>query len=66
VSLARDQHDVAGRRTAQGLTDRQPSVADLEDLGAGTWRCPSTGDLYEETEGVLALTAPATAEEDDA
>lgn len=38
----------------------------LEELGAGTWRCPSTGDLYEETEGVLALTAPATAEEDDA
>ncbi|NCT91340.1 N-acetyltransferase [Cellulomonas sp. APG4] len=38
----------------------------LEDLGAGTWRCPTTGDLYEETEGVLALTAPATAEEDDA
>ena len=31
----------------------------LEDLGAGRWRCPVTGDEYEETDGVLALTVPA-------
>lgn len=31
----------------------------LEDLGAGQWRCPATGDGYEETDGELALTATA-------
>lgn len=31
----------------------------LEDLGAGHWRCPETGDRFEETDGVLTLTAPA-------
>lgn len=38
----------------------------LEDLGAGQWRCPVTGDLYEETEGVLTLTAPGAPEEENA
>ena len=31
----------------------------LEDLGGGRWRCPTTGDEYDETDGTLALTAPA-------
>lgn len=38
----------------------------LEDLGAGRWRCPVTGDEYEETEGVLTLTAPAAPEKENA
>lgn len=35
----------------------------LEEAGDGRWRCPSTGDQYEENEGVLALTAPGAPEE---
>ena len=38
----------------------------LDELGAGQWRCPTTGDLYEETEGVLVLTVPAAEEKEDA
>lgn len=38
----------------------------LEDLGAGRWRCPTTGDEFEETDGTLALTAPGVRGEDDA
>ena len=37
----------------------------LEDLGAGQWRCPTSGDIYEETEGVLALTAPGATREEN-
>ncbi len=36
----------------------------LEDLGAGRWRCPQTGDQFEETDGVLALTAPGPGEKE--
>lgn len=38
----------------------------LEDLGAGQWRCPASGDVYEETDGVLALTVPAATKEENA
>ena len=38
----------------------------LEDLGAGQWRCPASGDVYEETDGVLALTVPAATKEESA
>lgn len=33
--------------------------ARLEDAGRSTWRCPATGELYDETDGALALRAPA-------
>lgn len=36
----------------------------LEDLGAGRWRCPETGDEFEETDGALALTVPAPGEKE--
>lgn len=36
----------------------------LEDLGAGRWRCPQTGDQFEETDGVLTLTAPSPGEKE--
>lgn len=39
----------------------------LEDRGARQWRCPVTGDEYEEHEGgVLTLTAPGIPEEENA
>src|SRR4051812_4531358 len=42
VTLARDQHDVAGGRTAYGLGDRAPAVPDLDQLG------PATGGAVED------------------
>lgn len=36
----------------------------LEDLGAGRWRCPQTGDHFEETDGVLTLTASGPGEKE--
>ena len=38
----------------------------LEDLGAGQWRCPNTGELYEEAAGALTLTVPVPTKEEDA
>jgi len=38
----------------------------LEGLGAGQWRCPESGDLYEETDGELVLTVPAATKEENA
>ncbi len=34
----------------------------LEDRGDGAWLCPATGEEFQETDGVLALVAPADEE----
>lgn len=36
----------------------------LEDLGGGGWRCPVSGDLFDEADGVLTLSRPADEEHD--
>src|SRR5690606_23964757 len=52
--------DVPGVARGAGLPARRitwvgRAGTPLEDLGAGRWRGPVTGDEYEETEGVLTL-----------